>query len=136
MPDQIRLLVVEDVPQVAQYIRGLLNTQSTIKLLDVVSDGTRVPRLLAELRPDVLLIDGLLQGRVKGLSLVQQLHASGSRVPVIVLTVPQQPVQVNPDELAAHAAAAGLEVEALAGDYDLTPLAPGAERVVLVARRR
>ena len=43
---------------------------------------------------------------------------------------------VNPDELAAHAAAAGLEVEALAGDYDLTPLAPGAERVVLVARRR
>jgi pilus assembly protein CpaE len=96
MPDQIRLLVVEDVPQVAQYIRGLLNTQSTIKLLDVVSDGTRVPRLLAELRPDVLLIDGLLQGRVKGLSLVQQLHASGSRVPVIVLTVPQQPVQVNP----------------------------------------
>jgi pilus assembly protein CpaE len=96
MPDQIRLLVVEDVPQVAQYIRGLLNTQSTIKLLDVVSDGTRVPRLMAELRPDVVLIDALLQGRVKGMSLVEQLHASGSRVPVIVLTVPQQPVQVNP----------------------------------------
>jgi len=43
---------------------------------------------------------------------------------------------VNPDELAAHAEAAGLEVEALAGDYDLGELAPGAERVVLVARRR
>jgi len=97
MPDQIRLLVVEDVPQVAQYIRGLLNSQSMIKLLDVVSDGTRVPRLMAELRPDVVLVDALLQGRVKGMSLVEQLHASGSRVPVIVLTVPQQPVQVNPD---------------------------------------
>ena len=44
MPDQIRLLVVEDVPQVAQYIRGLLNSQSAIKLLDVVSDGSKVLR--------------------------------------------------------------------------------------------
>ena len=96
MSDQIRLLVVEDVPQVAQYIRGLLNSQSAIKLLDVVNDGTRVARLMAELRPDVVLIDALLQGRVKGMALVQQLHESGSQIPVIVLTVPQKPVQVNP----------------------------------------
>ena len=95
MPDQIRLLVVEDVPQVAQYIRGLLNSQSAIKLLDVVSDGSRVARLISELRPDVVLVDALLQGKVKGLALVDQIHSSGARVPVIVLTVPQQPVQAN-----------------------------------------
>ncbi len=35
----------------------------------------------------------------------------------------------------AFAEAAGLEVETLAGDYDLEPLGPGAERAVLVARR-
>jgi pilus assembly protein CpaE len=96
MSDQIRLLVVEDVPQVAQYIRGLLNSQQAIKLLDVVSDGTRVLNLIAELRPDVVLVDALLQGRVKGLSLVDQIHQSGSHVPVIVLTVPQQPVAPDP----------------------------------------
>lgn len=96
MPDQIRLLVVEDVPQVAQYIRGLLNSQSTIKLLDVVTDGSRVARLISELRPDVVLVDALLQGRLKGLPLVEQIHASSAPVPVIVLTVPQQPVQPNP----------------------------------------
>jgi len=95
MPDQIRLLVVEDVPQVAQYIRGLLNTQSAIKLLDVVSDGSRVLNLVAELRPDVVLVDALLQGRVKGLNLVDQINQSGARVPVIVLTVPQQPVATD-----------------------------------------
>jgi pilus assembly protein CpaE len=95
MPDQIRLLVVEDVPQVASYIRGLLNSQSTIKLLDVVSDGNRVPGLVAELRPDVVLVDALLQGRLKGMKLVEQLHESGTRVPVIVLTVPQHPVTPN-----------------------------------------
>lgn len=41
---------------------------------------------------------------------------------------------VGPDELRSHAEAAGLEIEQLAGDYDLTPLGPGSERVVLVAR--
>jgi pilus assembly protein CpaE len=96
MPDQLRLLVVEDVPQVAQYIRGLLNSQSAIKLLDVVTDGSRVVNLINELRPDVVLVDALLQGRVKGLALVERLHESGARVPVIVLTVPQQPVAVDP----------------------------------------
>ncbi len=72
MADQIRLLVVEDVPQVAQYIRGLLTTQQAIKLLDVVSDGNKVLGLIAELRPDVVMVDALLQGRVKGLNLVAQ----------------------------------------------------------------
>jgi pilus assembly protein CpaE len=95
MPDQIRLLVVEDVPQVAQYIRGLLNTQSAIKLLDVVADGTRVLNMISELRPDVVLVDALLQGRLKGMALVAQLNQSSHKIPVIVLTVPQQPVATD-----------------------------------------
>jgi pilus assembly protein CpaE len=96
MADQIRLLVVEDVPQVAQYIRGLLNSQSVIKLLDVVQDGSKVLRLVNELRPDVILVDALLQGRLKGMNLVAQINQSDVRVPVVVLTVPQQPVTVDP----------------------------------------
>jgi pilus assembly protein CpaE len=94
--DQIRLLVVEDVQQVAQYIRGLLNSQSTIKLLDVVTDGNRVVGLISELRPDVVIVDALLQGRVKGMPLVEQIHAAGLTVPIVVLTVPQQPVVADP----------------------------------------
>jgi SAM-dependent methyltransferase len=42
---------------------------------------------------------------------------------------------VTPDELASFAEAAGLEVETLAGDYELGDLGPGAERVVMVARK-
>ena len=41
---------------------------------------------------------------------------------------------VSPDELVSFAEAAGLVVEALAGDYDMSDLEPGAERVVMVAR--
>ena len=93
--DQTRLLIVEDVPQVAQYIRGLLNAQAHVKLLDVISEGAKAPAQIQQLRPDVVLVDALLQGRVKGPQLVQQILESGMGVPVIVLTVPQTPVEVN-----------------------------------------
>jgi pilus assembly protein CpaE len=94
--DQTRLLIVEDVPQVAQYIRGLLNAQSSVKLLDVLSDGTKVLAHIQQLRPDIVLVDALLQGRVKGLQLAEQIASSGNGVPVIILTVPQNPVEVDP----------------------------------------
>ena len=94
--DQTRLLIVEDVPQVAQYIRGLLNAQQAVKLLDVLTDGARAVEQIGQLRPDVIMVDALLQGRVKGPKLVEQIQAAGIRVPVIVLTVPQNPVEVDP----------------------------------------
>ncbi|HEX5015614.1 MAG TPA: response regulator [Candidatus Limnocylindrales bacterium] len=93
--DQTRLLLVEDVPQVAQYIRGLLNSQSSVKLLDVMTDGSKVIPQIQQLRPDIVLVDALLQGRVKGLQLVEQIRDSGVNTPVIVLTVPQNPVELD-----------------------------------------
>jgi SAM-dependent methyltransferase len=66
--DQTRLLVVEDVPQVAQYIRGLLNAQAHVKLLDVLTDGTKAVAHIRELRPDVVLVDASSR--------------AGSRVPI------------------------------------------------------
>jgi len=94
--DQTRLLIIEDVPQVAQYIRGLLNTQAAVKLLDVLSDGGRAITQIGELRPDVVIVDALLQGKLKGPKLVEQIHQAGLVVPVIVLTVPQHPVEPDP----------------------------------------
>jgi ATPases involved in chromosome partitioning len=94
--DQTRLLIIEDVPQVAQYIRGLLNAQTRVKLLEVLSDGSRALASIKELRPDVVMVDALLQGRIKGPRLVQMILEAELGVPVIVLTVPQNPVEVDP----------------------------------------
>lgn len=94
--DQIRLLLVEDVPQVAQYVRGLLNNQTAIKLVDIQTDGARVIALVEELRPDVLLVDSLLQGRVKGLQLMEHLRGSAAEIPIIAITVPQSPLSPAP----------------------------------------
>jgi len=93
---QIRLLLVEDVPQVAQYVRGLLNAQQAIKLIDVVADGGRAAAQVQQLRPDVVIVDWLLQGRTKGHRVVEVLRDGGLHIPVIALTVPQNPVEPDP----------------------------------------
>ena len=64
--EQIRLLVVEDVPQVASHVRSLLAAQSQIKMLDVVTAGERAVAAVSEYKPDVVIVDALLQGRVSG----------------------------------------------------------------------
>jgi SAM-dependent methyltransferase len=43
---------------------------------------------------------------------------------------------LNADDLRAMAESAGLEVEVVAGDYDLNPVGPHDERAILIARRR
>ncbi len=93
----LRLLVVEDVPQVAQYVRGLIAAQGAIKLVDVVADGSKAMAQVQQLRPDVVLVDWLLQGRIRGSKVVQLVRDSGLGIPVIVLTVPQNPVQRDPE---------------------------------------
>jgi len=94
--DQIRLLLIEDVPQVAKYVKSLLAPQAQIRLVDIIDDGSRALGRLEEERPDVILVDALLQGRIRGMALVRQLHERKLGIPVIVLTVPQHPVRADP----------------------------------------
>ncbi len=83
------------MPQVANYIRSLLDTQSKIKLLDVVNDGRVVLDHIREHQPDVLIVDALLQGRINGLAVAQEVREAGLTVPIIALTVPQKPIKVG-----------------------------------------
>src|SRR4051794_19946728 len=92
---QIRLLLVEDMPQVANYIRSLLDTQTKIKLLEVVRDGRAVIDQIREHQPDVLIVDALLQGRTNGLAVAQEVREAGLDLPIICLTVPQKPIKIG-----------------------------------------
>jgi pilus assembly protein CpaE len=93
---QIRLLLVEDVAQVAQYIRNLLNSQDQVKLLDVLPDGRHVLDQIRELRPDILMVDALLTGKVNGLEVAERVRQAGMDLPIIALTVPQRPIKIGP----------------------------------------
>lgn len=95
--EQIRLLVVEDVPQVASHVRSLLNAQSQIKMLDVVTAGDRAVGAVGELKPDVVIVDALLQGRMSGQKVAEEIRRAEPQVGIIMLTVPQNPVSEDPD---------------------------------------
>jgi pilus assembly protein CpaE len=93
---QIRLLLVEDVTQVSQYIRNLLNSQEQVKLLDVLTRGDDVLDQIRQLRPDILMVDALLQGRVNGLEVAERVRQAGMTIPIIAMTVPQKPIRIGP----------------------------------------
>jgi pilus assembly protein CpaE len=96
-PSSIRLLIAEDVPQVSQHVRNLLSAQSQVKLLEVLSDGAKVLEAARQLRPDVVMVDLLLQGKIKGPQLIEKIRDSGQDIPVVVLTVPQHPLARDPE---------------------------------------
>jgi len=90
--EQIRLLVIEDVPQVAAHMRQLLQAQSQIKMLDVITSGEQAVAAVSEFKPDVVIIDALLQGRVSGSDVALGVRQAEPQVGVVMLTVPQNPV--------------------------------------------
>ena len=96
--EQIRLLVVEDVPQVASHMRALLQAQSQIKMLDVVTAGDRAVAATTEYKPDVVIVDALLQGRVSGHQVALGIREAEPQVAVVMLTVPQNPVNASAEK--------------------------------------
>jgi len=127
---QIRLMVVEDVPQVASHIRSLLHAQTGIKMLEVVTSGAHALGSVAEMKPDVVIVDALLQGRVRGHEVADQIRKADPQVGLIMLTVPQNPVAEDPE----HGVDAVLKMPFTG--FDLTTLVRkvGESRAVETAR--
>lgn len=76
----------------ASHVRSLLVAQSQIQIVDVVTDGDRALAAVGDFRPDVVIIDWLLQGRVSGAKAASSIRQAHPEVGIIVLTVPQEPI--------------------------------------------
>jgi pilus assembly protein CpaE len=87
-PDRtLRIILVEDVPDVASHVRDLLRDQSMIRIIDVIRDGRSVASQVRELRPDVVVVDLLLQGRVSAMTVIERLRKTGPTVPIVAIAV-------------------------------------------------
>jgi len=94
--ERIRLLMIEDVPQVASHVRSLLIAQTQIQVVEVIGDGDRALAAVGDYRPDVVLIDWLLQGRVSGAKAASSIRQAHPDVGIIIITVPQEPIAEDP----------------------------------------
>ena len=96
--ESLRVVLVEELDRVANHIRELLAPDKRVRLTETIADGqAAVERIIAE-RPDVVMVDALLQGQISGLDVARAVRAAGVTAPIIFLTVPDQPVTV-PSEL-------------------------------------
>ena len=84
----LRLLLVEEVPEVVAHVREMLRGQPSLRIVAVVADGRRVAREVRELRADVVLVDSLLQGRASGLDVLERLRSTMPGIAVVALGVP------------------------------------------------
>lgn len=88
--------MIEDVPQVASHVRSLLVSQTQIQVVEVIGDGDRALAAVGDFRPDVVIIDWLLQGRVSGAKVASSIRQAHPEVGIIVLTVPQELITEDP----------------------------------------
>lgn len=84
----LRLVLVEDMPEVAAHVREMLRGQPLLRLVEVVTDGRQAADEVRDLRADVVLVDALLQGRVSALTVLERLRSKMPGMAVVALGVP------------------------------------------------
>ena len=83
--DLIRLIVVDDDDLVRAGLASILGLEPDIEVVGLGDDGIDVPALVAQLRPDVVLID-VRMPRIDGITATARLTARSNGPAVVVIT--------------------------------------------------
>lgn len=90
----IRVVLADDHPVVRSGIRNLLERVVDITVVGEAATGAEALKLVAELSPDVLLLDMELPD-IKGIEVAQQIKKSGSTVKILVLSAHDDPLYIR-----------------------------------------
>lgn len=98
----IQVIVVDDHPVVRHGIAAMLRYEDDIEVVGEAADGAKALELIADLSPDVVLLD-LRMPRLSGVEVMQQARARGLSARFLVLTT------YDSDEYIAPALSAGAQ---------------------------
>lgn len=81
----IRLLIVDDHPVVREGLRGMLASQSDLRVVGEASNGQDALELVEQLRPDVVIMD-LRMANMDGTTAIEHIRQRHLETPILVLT--------------------------------------------------
>ena len=93
-----RVILIEDLPQVAEHLKGLIGREQEAELSGVHDNAEAAIAQVTTERPEVVMVDALLQGKVSGFDIAKRIRAASPGTRVVMVTVPQKPVAPKPDE--------------------------------------
>jgi pilus assembly protein CpaE len=86
MADQIRVLIVDDIPETRDHLTKLLGFEGDIEVVGAAASGSEALQLAGSLQPDVVLMD-INMPDMDGISATEQLAARVPTAAVVMMSV-------------------------------------------------
>jgi pilus assembly protein CpaE len=86
MADQIRVLIVDDIPETRDHLTKLLGFEGDIEVVGAAASGAQALQLAVELTPDVVLMD-INMPDMDGITATERLAAEAPDAAVVMMSV-------------------------------------------------
>lgn len=90
MAGNIRVLIVDDLPETRENVRKLLQFESDIEVIGQAGTGEEAVKMAKEHQPDIILMDINMPG-IDGIGASQQITESVPTVQIIIMSVQSDP---------------------------------------------
>jgi len=92
-----RVLLIEDLPQVAQHLQQMLAREQEVEMAGVQAQADAAIAQATTEKPDLVMIDALLQGKITGFDIAKKIREVSPGTRIVMVTVPQRPVEPKPE---------------------------------------
>lgn len=90
MSDNIRVLIVDDLPETRENVRKLLQFESDVEVIGQAGTGEEAVEMAKEFQPDIILMDINMPG-IDGIGASQKISELAPSVQIIIMSVQSDP---------------------------------------------
>lgn len=85
--EKIKVAVVDDVADIREYITAALKKEDDIELVGEADSGAGAVEMVRKLKPDVVLLDILMESPTAGLDAAEIIHNEYPEIRLVILTI-------------------------------------------------